>query len=53
LYRTPSGEVNEFLIILNATLKHLYSPKFEFIIHGDININYSNENNQKKQVNLY
>jgi hypothetical protein len=47
LYRAPSGDVNEFLIRLDATLKYLYNPKSEFIIHGDININYLNENNQK------
>jgi exonuclease III len=50
LYRAPSGDVNEFIERLDATLKYLYNPKSEFIICGDININYLNENNQKKQV---
>jgi hypothetical protein len=36
LYRTASGEVNEFLRRLDATLKYLYNPKSEFIICGDI-----------------
>jgi exonuclease III len=51
LYKAPSGDVNEFLRGLDATLKYLYNPKFEFIICGDININYLNENNEKKEVN--
>jgi exonuclease III len=45
LYTAPSGDVNEFLKRLDAILKCLYSPKSEFIICGDININYLNENN--------
>jgi hypothetical protein len=45
LYITPSGDVNEFLRRLEVTLKYLYNPKSEFIISGDININYLNENN--------
>jgi exonuclease III len=51
LYRAPSGDVSEFLRRLDANLKYLYNPKSEFINCGDININYSSENNQKKQVN--
>jgi hypothetical protein len=37
--------------MLDATLKYLYNPKSEFLICGDRNINYLNENNQKKQLN--
>jgi exonuclease III len=51
LYRAPSGDVNEFLKRLDAVLKYLYSPKSEFIICGNININYLNENNRKQQIN--
>jgi hypothetical protein len=51
LYRAPSGDVNEFLKRLDAILKYLYGPKSKFIICGDININYLNENNRKKQIN--
>jgi hypothetical protein len=38
LHRDPSVDVNEFLRS-DATLKYLYSPKSEFIICGDVNIN--------------
>jgi exonuclease III len=51
LYRAPSGDVNEFLKRLDVILKYLYSPKSEFIICGDININCLNENNRKQQIN--
>jgi hypothetical protein len=50
-YRASSGDINEFLRRLDTTLKYLYNPKVEFIICGDINVNYLNEYNQKKQVN--
>jgi hypothetical protein len=51
LYRDPSGDVNEFLRRLDATLKYLYNPRSEIIICRDINIKYLNKNNRKKHVN--
>jgi hypothetical protein len=36
---------------LDATLKYLYNPKSEFLICGDINIDYLGESNRKKQMN--
>jgi exonuclease III len=51
LYRAPSGDFNQFLKRLDTTLKYLYNPKSEILICGDININYLNESNQKKQMN--
>jgi hypothetical protein len=51
LYRTPLGDINEFLKRLGIKLKSLYSLESEFIICGDININYLNENNHKQQIN--
>jgi hypothetical protein len=47
MYRSPSGDINEFLKRLDAILKYMYSPKSEFIICGDINVNYLKENNCK------
>jgi exonuclease III len=49
MYRALSGDINEFLKRLDAILKCLYSPKSEFIICGDINVNYPNENNLEQQ----
>jgi hypothetical protein len=48
LYRAPSGDVNEFLRRLDATLKYQCNPESEFIICRDLNTNYLNENNQRK-----
>jgi exonuclease III len=45
------GDINEFLKRLDAILKYLYSPKSEFIICGDINVNYLKENICKQQIN--
>jgi hypothetical protein len=50
LYRAPSGDFNQFLRGLDAILKYLYNPKTEFLICGDINIDYLNENNRKKKL---
>jgi hypothetical protein len=50
-YRTPSGDVNEFLKRLDVILNYMYSPKSEFIIYSDIDVNYLNENNHKQQIN--
>jgi hypothetical protein len=44
LYKAPSGDFHQFLRGLDATLKYLYNPKTEFLIYGDINIDYLNEN---------
>jgi exonuclease III len=51
IYIIRLGDINAFLKRLVAILKYLYSPKSEFIICGDININYLNENNRKQQIN--
>jgi exonuclease III len=47
LYRAPSGDFQQFLKGLDATLKYLYNPETEFLICGDINIDCLNENNRK------
>jgi hypothetical protein len=38
---------------LDATVKYLYNPKSEFIICGDININYLNKSSQRKASKLF
>jgi exonuclease III len=49
LYRAPSGDSYQFLSGLDATLKYLYNPKTVFLICGDINIVYLNENYRKNK----
>jgi exonuclease III len=50
LYRAPSGNFENFLNMLDKILYSLYKPKNEFIICGDININYMETSNNKKQL---
>jgi hypothetical protein len=45
LCRAPSQDFIQFLRVLNATLKYLYNPKSKFLICGDIDVHYLNENN--------
>jgi len=50
LYRAPFGNFSSFLFKLDTILQSLYTPKLHFIICGDININYLNENENKNQL---
>jgi hypothetical protein len=50
LYRAPSANFNQFIKRQDATLKHLNNPKSEFLICGDINVDYLNDNNRKKKL---
>ena len=44
MYRSPVGNFEQFLSILDTALKYLYRPKTEFIICGDVNVNYLLDN---------
>jgi hypothetical protein len=50
LHRAPSANFNQFIKRLDATLKYLHNPKSEFLICGDINVDYLSDNNQKRQT---
>jgi exonuclease III len=50
LCRVPSANFNQFIKRLDATLKYLYNPKSEFLICGDINVAYLNDNSWEKQI---
>ena len=47
MYRSPSGNFYQFLKLLNIMLMSLYQPKTEFIICGDINIDYLSDSFKK------
>jgi exonuclease III len=51
IYRAPSGNFTHFLHKLDMILKSLYCSKIEFIICGDINVDYLSDNNRKNQLN--
>jgi len=38
LYRAPSVNCNQFIERLDAMLKYLCNPQFEFLICGDIHV---------------
>ena len=46
VYRAPSGDFDYFLNKLDYILNSLHNYKTEFIICGDININYLGTNNK-------
>jgi hypothetical protein len=48
VYRAPSGNFSPFLRLLDSTLKFLYKPRTEFLICGDINVDYLIDNDHKK-----
>ena len=48
IYRSPSGNFTTFFKNLDSILSTWYSNKIEFVICGDININYL-ENCKKRQ----
>jgi hypothetical protein len=50
LYRAPTANFNQFVEKLDATQKHLYNPKSQFLICGDINVDCLSDNNCKKQT---
>jgi hypothetical protein len=50
LYRAPSGNFDMFVKMLDNILKYLYTPILDFIICGDININYLVHSARKSQL---
>ena len=50
VYRAPSGNFDCFLKTLESILNSLHNQKMEFIISGDININYLEKSNKKQQL---
>ena len=50
VYRAPTGDFNLFLNKLDDSIKSIYKTNLNFILCGDINIDYLTENNRKKQL---
>jgi hypothetical protein len=40
IYRSPTGDFNYIWEKLDATLNQLYNIRIDFVICGDINVNY-------------
>jgi len=50
IYRSPSGNYGYFLRKLESFLKSLCTIKMEFIICGDINMDYLHNHSRKQQI---
>ena len=51
-YISPSGDYNYFLRKLEQLLKFLCNIKREFIICGDINVDYLRSHSRKQQLDM-
>jgi len=47
VYRAPTGDIDYFLKHVDIILNNLHNPKTDFILCGDLNINYIGTNNNK------
>ena len=52
VYRAPSGNFHQFLRLFEIMLMPLYRPKTEFVICGDVNIDYLSDSYRKQLSQL-
>jgi exonuclease III len=52
VYRSPVGNFTNFLEKLDMILQKLFKERCNMIICGDINVNYLNEDNKKRQLDI-
>jgi endonuclease/exonuclease/phosphatase family metal-dependent hydrolase len=50
IFKSPAGNFYQFLKLLDIMLTSLYHPKTEFIICGDINVDYLLAKSRKQQL---
>ena len=50
VYRSPSGNVHQFLRLFEIMLMSLYRPKTEFVICGDVSIDYLSDSYRKQEL---
>jgi hypothetical protein len=50
IYRSPSRNFSKFMMDLKHFLQLIYNPKIDFVICGDINLNYLEGTNKVKQL---
>jgi hypothetical protein len=50
VYRSPTCDFKQFLEKLDSTLKYLCTSKCEFLLCGDLNINYAVDSYHKNQL---
>ena len=52
IYRSPSGDIVQFLELLEDTLSYLYKRSGSLILCGDLNINFLLETPNKKRLDI-
>jgi len=52
IYRSPRGDITNFLNQLDLILQKLYNNKYNIVMCGDVNVNYLIDNNRRSQVNV-
>jgi hypothetical protein len=52
VYRSPSGDFNHFLGLLDTVLLSLNKPSMEILICGDFNVDYLLQCNHKQKLSL-
>jgi exonuclease III len=50
IHRAPTGNIDTFITKLDTILRNLYTPTQEYIICGDININYLPDSEKKRKL---
>jgi diphthamide synthase (EF-2-diphthine--ammonia ligase) len=50
IYRAPSGNFDLFISKLDAALRNLYTATLEYIVCGDINIDYQIDSDRKCRI---
>jgi hypothetical protein len=50
VYRAPVGNIDTFITKLDTILRNLYAPTQEYIICGDINVNYLSDSERKNRL---
>jgi exonuclease III len=50
IYRSPSGNVEQFIMQFEKILKYIYKPKFEIIACGDFNVNFLENSSKLHQI---
>ena len=50
IYRTPTGNLEHFLSLMEKILTHLLQPKLTFLICGDLNINLLIKSNEASKL---
>jgi len=52
IYRSPSGKFKNFIAHLGLILHTLHQPKVDFILRGNLNIDFLKDSDVVRQINV-